>query len=257
MRKAAPPSPREVARSVLREKGQGRVFPTNLQALLADEYVETEFFVADTPMEGRIELCRGKPAIYVNTRGRSEDYPRNRFTFAHEIGHYYLHRSLLRARGSLHDEQMDVSGASDPVEREAHEFASEALLPEGLLKPYLRRTLDVKLVDDLATLAGASLQTTAIRFSRATQDCVCFFLVKRGSVKWTAPSDEWLYRKLPCSKFKAGPLPEGAVAASRADDFREVETKLTSWAPRMGFRDVALYESALETAFGRLVFLAS
>lgn len=57
---------------------------------------------------------------------------RRRFTLAHEISHYLLHRHLMG--NGLVDNQMYRSGLSDRVESEANRLAAELLMPASLVR---------------------------------------------------------------------------------------------------------------------------
>lgn len=73
----------------------------------------------------------------------SEHVYRQRFTMAHEIGHFLLHRSLLDAEGGTNDNTMyrnDINGRAynsqieDIHERQANSFAANLLMPEQAVR---------------------------------------------------------------------------------------------------------------------------
>ena len=64
-------------------------------------------------------------AIYVNA-GHAE--VRRRFTIAHEIGHYVLHKSLI-GDGIIEDALLRADGLSNSVERQANSFSADLLMP--------------------------------------------------------------------------------------------------------------------------------
>ena len=73
-------------------------------------------------------------AVYVN----ANDPPRRqRFTLAHELGHYILHRDLMD--GGIVDDTMYRSPLGDWYERQANRFAADVLLPEQLVRSEYRR----------------------------------------------------------------------------------------------------------------------
>lgn len=250
---------RDAAAVVLRDKSQGAVLPTNLDALLQDERVEVEFFDSPREFDGRIELVDGVPAIFVNLRGGGRDDGRTRFTHAHEIAHFYLHLGLLRRGAFFDDRNITLQGdQQSETERDANHFASELLLPGSVIDRELRgRILSLTMIRDLADRARASLQATAIRLVGTTADRCCAVLVKDGVVRWCAASDDWRQQGLPVQKLVDRALPAGAVSTRRADDFEDEKVLLSQWAPQLGFRDVELYESSLMTPFGRLLFLGA
>ncbi|MGH6829002.1 MAG: ImmA/IrrE family metallo-endopeptidase [Rhizomicrobium sp.] len=67
-------------------------------------------------------------AVYVNGK---HALVRRRFTIAHEIAHYVLHRSLIG--GGVQDDALYRSKLSSAVEAEANRFAADILMPWRLL----------------------------------------------------------------------------------------------------------------------------
>lgn len=86
-----------------------------------------------------------------------ENYTRQRFTIAHELGHKVLH-GVEKDRETPPD---FMSDSHDPDEVEANRFAAELLMPED----YVRAAVDVRGIKNLAKLAG-------------------LFLVSTGAMKW-------------------------------------------------------------------------
>lgn len=83
---------------------------------------------------------------------------RQRFTIAHEIGHFVLHRQS--AESGIQDDEF-YRALPGPLEREANQFAAELLMPWPLIK-----SLQDKGVTGLSELAQAlqvSKQALAIR----------------------------------------------------------------------------------------------
>ena len=80
---------------------------------------------------------------------------------------------------------------------------------------------------------------------------------ERGQIVWIVASDDWRESKLPAGQLRGKPLPAKSTAARVARDFREEEVPLEVWAPRQGWRDATVWESAMETPYGRLMFLAA
>lgn len=100
---------------------------------------------------------------------------RQRFTLAHELGHFLLHK---RGEGGLHVDERDFfvrfrdthsSDGSDREEREANAFAAELLMPSNFLERDAKKLLDgLSLSDDttireLASRYGVSLQALSFR----------------------------------------------------------------------------------------------
>lgn len=105
----------------------------------------------------------------------SQSKTRQRFTLAHELGHFLLHK---QNEGGLHVDDSDFfikfrdhhsSDGSDREEREANAFAAELLMPSGFLErdaKKLREGLslsDETAVRELASRYGVSLQALSFR----------------------------------------------------------------------------------------------
>ena len=66
-------------------------------------------------------------SILVNVDEPSE---RQRFTAAHELGHYFLHWDLLHVGGEIKDRYiLKAAGVSDEKEEDANQFAAAFLMP--------------------------------------------------------------------------------------------------------------------------------
>ncbi len=248
---------RSVARAVLVDKKQGKTLPTDLSALIADEGVELRYFDSERRFDGRIETIRGRPTIFVNGRHRERCDGRTRFTLAHEIAHHYLHRTAIRSNGCISDERIDQdAGPGDPLEFEANKFASECLLPTTLLTDeYGDRMLALSVVEELASRAQISLQSAAIGLTSLSSDCCCILFEVAGVIKWTSPSDDWRYRKLPSSSFRGQALPSGSASSLAEGSVPESQIELATWIPNQPWREESLFESARGTAYGRLILL--
>ncbi|WP_458317924.1 ImmA/IrrE family metallo-endopeptidase [Mycolicibacterium brisbanense] len=82
---------------------------------------------------GRIEYCDSAEALHVRTPSDFTIYvpqftssARDRFTIAHELGHYFLHYRFAKRT----DEQTYGRGQRNRMETEANVFASALLMPE-------------------------------------------------------------------------------------------------------------------------------
>lgn len=116
----------------------------------------------------------GRPVIVVN---ESNADVRQRFTIAHELGHYFLHASQ-----SVHVDDMDTADAvmyrdhvsalaTRLVEIEANQFASELLMPERMISEDVTKLKEKNLgmsevVERLAEQYDVSQAAMAIRLNR-------------------------------------------------------------------------------------------
>jgi Zn-dependent peptidase ImmA (M78 family) len=67
----------------------------------------------------------------------SDPYVRRRFTVAHEIAHFVLHRNAIGS--GLTDDAFYRSGLPTTMEAEANQFAADILMPRDLLARYINQ----------------------------------------------------------------------------------------------------------------------
>lgn len=77
----------------------------------------------------------GHPTIYINT---NKSLTHQRFTLAHELGHYFL------GHGSRMRDTKEQLVKRDPAEISANRFAAELLMPEKKVREYVRDFLSVQ-----------------------------------------------------------------------------------------------------------------
>ena len=80
--------------------------------------------------------------IWVNAEESDEWPPRRRFTIAHEIGHWVMHRGqqTLFCRSKAVQPESDATGPD--IEEEASVFAAALLMPRALMQSYWPRIQD-------------------------------------------------------------------------------------------------------------------
>lgn len=98
--------------------------------------------------------------IYVNAADSDE---RRRFTIAHELGHWVLHRDYFLQHPNKYRifPRFAQPDYNDPFEREANRFAADLLVPDHLIKP-VRGAAPSR----LAAIFGVSKQMMEIRLKR-------------------------------------------------------------------------------------------
>lgn len=128
-----------------------------------------------------------------------------RFTVAHELGHYFLDghpEKLFPDGGGKHLSKADTYSV-DRYEREADHFACGLLMPEFLFRPAVdRRPQGLEGVKQLANDFEASLTATAIRFARFNHDAVAVVVCSKMKVDFCVMSPtllevrglEWIER---------------------------------------------------------------
>jgi Zn-dependent peptidase ImmA (M78 family) len=102
----------------------------------------------------------GESGYTILVRG-ADNFARKRFTIAHEVAHYLLHKHLFRG-GELVDDALYRSNLSTHVEIQANGLAADLLMPWHLLAPRAHEG-----VSELARLFQVSEQAMRIRLDSA------------------------------------------------------------------------------------------
>jgi hypothetical protein len=91
-------------------------------------------------------LLPSRAEIWVNADEATQWPPRRRFTIAHELGHWVLHRTgqqALFCRKAVVDPDDKPATTRPPIpvtEQEANAFAAALLMPAHLIERYYRKT---------------------------------------------------------------------------------------------------------------------
>ncbi|MEZ5709323.1 MAG: ImmA/IrrE family metallo-endopeptidase [Blastomonas sp.] len=139
--------------------------PVPIDRIIADIGLPFSYEAMDDNISGYIERTDGTYRIVVNA-----EHPevRQRFTAAHELGHYIYHRDLL-GEGVGDNRAYRTDGTNRPNanirpihERQANSFAANILMPR-------HRLIDVasERTEALAARFNVSKQAMAIRLGRA------------------------------------------------------------------------------------------
>lgn len=97
--------------------------------------------------------------IFVNAR---EAEARQRFTAAHELAHYVLHKDALRRHPMFWENFLLRGGLSNRKEVEANQLAAEILMPYAALDAFIEAKEEVSL-GALASQFGVSVAAMKIR----------------------------------------------------------------------------------------------
>lgn len=234
--------PRVAATAVLRALG---VSSSADLRLLEDIAWERGVHVRDRPMSG----AEARLVVYgdrgIITVAQGIDPTRRRFSIAHELGHFEMHKNESALAGCLSDDiERPPRWSGDPASRreaEANEFASHLLLSDEFVTPLVRgkpATLDV--IQTIASEFGVSLRAAAIAFIRLCRESCAVVYSQDGHVRWCVRSKDLEEERL---WIPPGPLDRFTLAA----DFfrgREIQQRpgrvdAISWFERGSFREDA------------------
>ena len=117
---------KESERSILRRHLSE--YPVQLGSLAKDLGLEVFRSALKPGISGLIEPSKSADSGYRIRVNRHESVERQRFTLAHEISHYLLHKEFIR--NGVIDNTMYRSNLSNKQEIEANKLASIIIMPE-------------------------------------------------------------------------------------------------------------------------------
>ncbi|NSW83105.1 MAG: ImmA/IrrE family metallo-endopeptidase [Syntrophothermus sp.] len=120
---------------------------------------------------------------------------RQKFSLAHELGHYYMpHHELLIIGCSASDLMTFESNPSTMQEWEANVFASELLMPHHhIAKDAKAYEYSAESVKEIADKYEVSITAAAVRLLQVTPDSAAIVLSANGQIKWFKKSQNFRY----------------------------------------------------------------
>jgi hypothetical protein len=109
--------------------------PVPVGAIARDLGLEVKLTLLPPNISGEIRPSSTAIAGFRININRHEKKERQRFTIAHEIGHYLLHSDLIG--DGVSDSVMYRSGLSNLQETEANKIAADILMPSGTVERLL------------------------------------------------------------------------------------------------------------------------
>lgn len=181
--------PEAAARKILLDNGLDEISAlanANLRRLILSRgayYEEVDLQGKD----GRIVSVDGRSIISISQS--ITDRGKKRFTAAHELGHFELHKDLLIGADTQYElcswYQMGVH------EKEANEFASELLMPSNLFREQCAgKKFGSALIDQLASTFVVSKTAAILKFVKAGNHPVTVVCTKDNRIKWWKMSKE-------------------------------------------------------------------
>ena len=147
--------------------------PVDVEALAAQLGIRVRREPFDGKLSGLLKRAEGGAILGVNSQ---HPMSRQRFTIAHEIGHYLLHSEDLHVDHGIGIRFRDdtSSQAIDDAEIEANQFASHLLMPASFLEQDIRASGQIDVEDDeqiklIADKYGVSTQAMTLRLAKFFQ----------------------------------------------------------------------------------------
>ncbi|CAD5202146.1 ImmA/IrrE family metallo-endopeptidase [Pseudomonas sp. FEN] len=111
---------------------------------------------------------------------------RIRFTQAHELGHYILHRQDRPAFQCSGDDMLEWEEKT--IEAQADLFASYLLMPLDDFRAQVTTTVDLDLLGHCAERYGVSLTAAVLKWLQYTEENAVLILSRDGFMQWAFPS---------------------------------------------------------------------
>ena len=155
------------------------------------ENIKYKYGSYGSSFDGILRYKNQKFYIFCNLdKTNQKNTPRVRFTFCHELGHYFIdeHRNtLIRGKDLHHPSQCDFK-SKNIVEQEADLFASHLLIPGYLLKKEALRKKAKVGIEEILYLSSkfkSSLTCTTLRYVELNIiPCAVFIWDNKGELKW-------------------------------------------------------------------------
>ena len=185
----------------------GDRFPVNVENLILEvpqtfqtgEPICIQGEAMDDEFEGALfNLNAGQPgkgnwAIIYNQAISSSG--RIRFTLAHELGHYLIHRHL---HGEFNCSEADTLHWDSPerqMENQANEFAAHLLMPRPDYEAQIKSAaIDIDVLGGCAERYGVSLTAVILKWLEFTPQRAVLVMSNNGVVQWArgSQSGKWL-----------------------------------------------------------------
>jgi Zn-dependent peptidase ImmA (M78 family) len=117
-------------------------------------------------ISGMLQRDSGRGTIFVN---KAHHENRQRFTIAHELGHYFLnHTTGVHVDKVALFRDTESSKATSQIEMDANRFAAELLMPEQLVRSQLRQATskgknEDDIISEMAGLFKVSIAAMSFR----------------------------------------------------------------------------------------------
>ena len=170
--------------------------------------------------------------IFYNPDARPE---RRRFTVAHELGHFVLHRDR---QPTFNCDKASVHlglGSSAVIERDADDFASNLLMPGDVVRELIAsRRIDLHVLSEIARRFQVSFEALCLRFIKYTDQRAILVYWDNGFLKY-----EWRSRKAVLTRARVrrtsdpAEPPPGTLAADEGvvQEWDGIELPASTWCP--------------------------
>jgi hypothetical protein len=191
--------------------------------------------------EARIIGKGDKAIVTVNCRSSAR---RQRFSLAHELGHWKYHRGRILVCRS--DEIGRLGEGQTTMERTADNYAADLLMPWYLFRPLLRTypKIDFRNIRAIADTFGTSLTSTAIRLADSGEFPVMLVSHGREGRRWFTRARDVPQRWFPREELDSESFAFGILFGNATDDHMPRKIGADAWFDR---RDADQFEIQEQT----------
>ena len=225
--------PAKTAEAILKSLDLWRlpVYPIAIAKIEGIELLPDKF---GDGFDGRIRFIKEIDSFAISYReqGPGRSLGRVRFTLAHELGHYYLHKPYLLG-GECHSSKTNFV-SKDKMEEEADEFAASLLMPMELFRDRIQLLRSgVASLGNLCRLAddvfNTSVTSTVRRYCQSDVEPCAAVFSENGRVRWCIFSEDMRRTGMGFIEFGSN-LPEASHTAKLDDpSLSEVEGSIEPW----------------------------
>jgi len=201
--------------------------------------------------EARIVGAADRAIISVSENSSPQ---RRRFSVAHELGHWELHRGR-----QFECRSADIDNAeNDPLnpERQADGYAADLLMPWYLFKPRLGQAkhVDLAVLEEMRSVFDVSLPATAIRIVDASIEPVIIACYDHSGRRWfhrskDVPDRWWPVKQLDPDTYAAD------VLAGKRERTHMSSVGADAWFDRDGISEYEMKEQSIRMADGKVLVI--
>jgi hypothetical protein len=174
---------------------------------------------------------------------------RVRFTQAHELGHYILHRLVRESFQCSDADMLNWSKDEHDMEAQADLFASYLLMPLNDYRKQIDARVGLDLLSHVADRYGVSLTAAILKWLEYTSDKAIIVMSNDGFLNWAwsskpAATAGAFFR----TRTQTIPVPNGSLAADSSvkQDKKGTEIPATVWFPHAD-RNITLREMKIRS----------
>lgn len=243
-----PPRPAE---QLLQQLGITEPDEIDLEAIALTQGARVRYRPLDG-CEARI-LGRGDQAI-ITVNSRSSER-RQRFSIAHELGHWRWHRGRLLV---CRTDEIGAAGKQRPeIERVADGYAADLLMPHYLFQPVSAsyNKLTFKTVADIAEAFDVSLTAAAIRLVETGHSSSLLVCHGRNGRKWFTRSPDIPDRWFPQDMLDAASFAFDILFGDNPDDRMPRRMGAEAWFDRAEADRYELFEQTVRVGADEILTL--